>query len=84
MLVPCVLCRFIQRGGRKAKANQISDKAENASLPDIVTAIRECLQRPVDNIDEISYENETELLVQMLPISFIGIPKTIQKNLQEF
>lgn len=50
----------------------------------IVTGIRKRLQPPVDNMDTIWNDYEKELIDQMLAISFIGSPESIEKKMKEF
>jgi luciferase family oxidoreductase group 1 len=50
----------------------------------IVTGIREPLQPPVENMEEIWTEDQKAALNQMLSLSFIGSGKTVKKDLAEF
>ena len=50
----------------------------------IITGNRKLLQPPVESMEGIWSEYEKELLTQMLSLSFIGSPKTIKKNLEDF
>jgi luciferase family oxidoreductase group 1 len=50
----------------------------------IVSGRRKLLQPPVDSMDNIWSEYESELVSQMLSFSFLGSPDTIIKDMQEF
>jgi luciferase family oxidoreductase group 1 len=50
----------------------------------IVSGRRKLLQPPVDSMDDIWSEYESELVSQMLSFSFLGSPDTIRKDMQEF
>ena len=50
----------------------------------IVSGQRKLLQPPVDSMDNIWSEYESELVNQMLSFSFLGSPNTIKKDMQQF
>jgi alkanesulfonate monooxygenase SsuD/methylene tetrahydromethanopterin reductase-like flavin-dependent oxidoreductase (luciferase family) len=50
----------------------------------IITGIRKGLQPPVDSMEGIWTEYQKEALDQMLSLSFIGSPQTIEKDLKDF
>ena len=66
-----------------AEANRLATSLYQMFIG-IVSGNRKRLQPPVDNMDEIWTEYEKELINQMLALSFIGSPETIEKNMREF
>lgn len=66
-----------------AEANRLATSLYQMFIG-IVSGQRKLLQPPVDSMDNIWSEYESELVNQMLSFSFLGSPYTIKKDMQEF
>jgi luciferase family oxidoreductase group 1 len=66
-----------------AEANRLATSLYQMFIG-IVSGRRKLLQPPVDSMENIWSEYESELVSQMLSFSFLGSPDTIRKDMQGF
>lgn len=66
-----------------AEANRLATSLYQMFIG-IVSGQRKLLQPPVESMDNIWNEYESELVNQMLAFSFLGSPATIKKDMQKF